>query len=137
MAKPWLSAPISDLRETYEDSRRVITRGSPKYLLDLLTVDRLTRVGWIPKRDEPPRRRVPRALRPDPPANPVPAATVRGRDMPLQEQPSSDGADPPHACNSPLFRSLASLYLDSTLLYSKNVVIVIVIIIAFKLLFGG
>ena len=56
--------------------------------------------------------------------------------MPLPEQPSPKGADPPLACNSPLFKSLAPLYLDSTLLYSKNVVIVIVIIIAFKLLFG-
>ena len=57
--------------------------------------------------------------------------------MPLQEQPSLEGADPPHASNSPLFKSLAPLYLDSALLYSKNVIIVIVIIITFKLLFDG
>ena len=123
VAKLWLSAPISDLRERYEDSSRVITRGSPKHLLDLLTVDRLTRVGWIPTCDEPPRRRVPRALRPDPSANPVLATTVRGRDMSLQEQSSPEGVDPPHASYSLLFKSLALLFLDSSLLYFEDVVL--------------
>ena len=106
VAKSQLSAPISELKEQYKDSRRVITRGGSKHLLDLLTVDRLTRVGCILERDEPPHRRVPRALRPDPPANPTPAVTVRGRDMPLQEQPSPEGADPPPTYNPFLLRFL-------------------------------